>query len=49
MRQVPWTKMTTKLIGEGMDQEQRILVLSGLGGCGKTQLVIRFIKEYKEK
>lgn len=28
---------------------QKVLVISGMGGCGKTQLVIHFMNEYKSK
>jgi hypothetical protein len=26
--------------------EQKVMVISGMGGCGKTQLVAQFMKEY---
>jgi hypothetical protein len=31
------------------EDEQRTLVISGLGGCGKTQLVLRYIKVYSNR
>jgi len=31
------------------EDKQRTLVISGLGGCGKTQLVLRYIKVYSNR
>jgi hypothetical protein len=28
---------------------QKVMVISGMGGCGKTQLVARFMKEYRTR
>jgi GTPase SAR1 family protein len=50
MRKEPWEKMMRGLISEDTTQEeQKIMVISGMGGCGKTQLVIRFTKEFKSR
>jgi GTPase SAR1 family protein len=48
MRREPWEKMKRGLLGDN-SEEQRIMVISGMGGCGKTQLVIRFTKEFKRR
>ncbi|PVF96987.1 FabD/lysophospholipase-like protein, partial [Serendipita vermifera] len=31
------------------EERQRVMVLSGLGGCGKTQLVTRFLRRHDER
>jgi len=50
MRKDPWEKMIRGLINEDAKQgDQKIMVISGLEGCGKTQLVIRFTKEFKSR
>jgi KaiC/GvpD/RAD55 family RecA-like ATPase len=50
MRKEPWEKMIRGLISENGEQEkQKIMVISGMGGCGKTQLVIHFITEFKSR
>jgi GTPase SAR1 family protein len=50
MRREPWEKMKRGLLGDNMEEEeQRVMVISGMGGCGKTQLVIRFAKEFKRR
>jgi hypothetical protein len=50
MRKEPWEKMTRGLLsGDAVEEEQKIMVISGMGGCGKTQLVIRFTKEFKSR
>jgi tetraacyldisaccharide-1-P 4'-kinase len=50
MRREPWEKMKRGLLGDNTEEEeQRIMVISGMGGCGKTQLVIHFAKEFKRR
>jgi GTPase SAR1 family protein len=50
MRKEPWEKMKRGLIDDDTEEEeQKIMVISGMGGCGKTQLVIRFTKEFKRR
>jgi hypothetical protein len=49
MRRKPWKKMREVLGDNTEEEEQRIMVISGMGGCGKTQLVIRFAKEFKRR
>ncbi|PVF95966.1 TPR-like protein [Serendipita vermifera] len=48
MRVEPWDRIVNYIMGSNgvRPQTQRILVVSGLGGCGKTQLVIKFAKEF---
>jgi len=50
MRREPWDNMTRGLIsGDAEKEKQKIMVISGMAGCGKTQLVIRFTKEKEFK
>jgi hypothetical protein len=50
MRQDPWKKLTQFLDGSSTNaQNQKIMVVSGMGGCGKTQLVTKFMVEFKER
>jgi hypothetical protein len=50
MLKEPWEKMTRGLISGGEEQErQKIMVITGMGGCGKTQLVIHFTAEFKSR
>jgi KaiC/GvpD/RAD55 family RecA-like ATPase len=48
MRREPWEKMKRGLLGD-KSEEQRVMAISGMGGCGKTQLVIHFAKEFKPR
>lgn len=34
---------------EGDDFSQRIMVLSGLGGSGKTQLALKFARDFEDR
>jgi GTPase SAR1 family protein len=31
------------------DDEPRMLVVTGMGGCGKTQLMLKFIQVHRDK
>ncbi|PVF91619.1 FabD/lysophospholipase-like protein, partial [Serendipita vermifera] len=49
-RNEPWEKMKNNFlekvyVGSG----QKVMVISGMGGCGKTQLVAQFMKEYRSR
>ncbi|PVF94461.1 TPR-like protein [Serendipita vermifera] len=49
-RSEPWQMMTNNLVEKvpsGIGQ--KVMVISGMGGCGKTQLVAQFMKEYRSK
>jgi hypothetical protein len=50
MRREPWEKMMRGLLSvDGAQEVQKLMVISGMAGCGKTQLVIRFAKEFKRR
>ncbi|PVF92035.1 hypothetical protein CPB86DRAFT_809401 [Serendipita vermifera] len=48
LRKEPWDVIVRTLMGSSGSklQGQRIVVISGLGGCGKTQLAIRFARVF---
>ncbi|PVF94463.1 TPR-like protein [Serendipita vermifera] len=47
-RSEPWNAMKINLIEAVSDEEgQKVMVISDMGGCGKTQLVAQFMKEYR--
>ncbi|KIM20857.1 hypothetical protein M408DRAFT_305993, partial [Serendipita vermifera MAFF 305830] len=45
LRQQPWKKMVDHLVTTTSSQ-QKIFPITGMGGCGKTQLVSYFLREY---
>jgi hypothetical protein len=50
MRKEPWEKMIRGLISaDGTQEIQKIMVISGMGGCGKTQPVIHFMTEFRSR
>ncbi|PVG02910.1 hypothetical protein CPB86DRAFT_859145 [Serendipita vermifera] len=58
MRDEPWKQIVEGILPNipysekaepGPLSEQRIMVISGLGGCGKTQLVTKLAHEYRDK
>ncbi|KIM26166.1 hypothetical protein M408DRAFT_197100 [Serendipita vermifera MAFF 305830] len=49
MRKEPWEFIEKALFGGEETDERRMLVVTGLGGCGKTQIVLKFMRQYKEK
>jgi Mrp family chromosome partitioning ATPase len=34
---------------EGDGSPQRIMVISGVGGCGKTQLALKFARDFQDR
>ncbi|KAG8774679.1 hypothetical protein FRC15_001117 [Serendipita sp. 397] len=48
-RSGPWTILVNNLIDVECENTQRILVVSGLGGCGKSTLVTKFAAEYQAR
>ena len=51
MRKEPWD-FVKKIILEPKNSEEdgpRMLVVTGMGGCGKTQLVLKFMKVYESE
>jgi ABC-type taurine transport system ATPase subunit len=43
MRQEPWKRLMNGLILDNDINSQKVVVVSGMGGCGKTQLCSKFI------
>jgi Mrp family chromosome partitioning ATPase len=37
------------LLGPGSDSEQSIMIVSGLGGSGKTQIALKFARDYENR
>ena len=52
MRKGPWDFIDKIILGPRESQdtdEPRILVVTGIGGCGKTQLLLKFMKVHRER
>ncbi|PVF94750.1 hypothetical protein CPB86DRAFT_765176 [Serendipita vermifera] len=50
MREEPWKKIIQLLVKNDTNSlGQKIMIISGMGGCGKTQLVTKFMVEFKER
>ena len=52
MRKEPWKFIEKAILGVVNPQEcerPRTLAITGIGGCGKTQLVLKFIRVHKKK
>ncbi|PVG02351.1 hypothetical protein CPB86DRAFT_725334 [Serendipita vermifera] len=50
MRRVPWDRMVNTLVQSPLEpSEQSVVVLSGMAGCGKSQLVLKFMGEFKSR
>ncbi|KIM23913.1 hypothetical protein M408DRAFT_248878, partial [Serendipita vermifera MAFF 305830] len=52
MRKRPWEFVEKVLLGPRDPKDidgPSILFVTGMGGCGKTQLMLRFMKEYKSR
>jgi GTPase SAR1 family protein len=52
MRKKPWQFVEKAILGVGSSEEgnvPRMLVVTGMGGCGKTQLILQFAHENKDQ
>ncbi|KIM27345.1 hypothetical protein M408DRAFT_24574 [Serendipita vermifera MAFF 305830] len=52
MRKKPWKFLEKVLLSEGDSRSiagSRMLFVTGIGGCGKTQLMLRFMTEYRSR
>jgi hypothetical protein len=52
MRKKPWEFMEKALFGAGDSEDiegPRMLAVTGMGGCGKTQIVLKFLRVHREK
>ena len=49
MRTKPWEFIEQKLLGVENQGGSRMLVVTGMGGCGKTQLMLKFMQVHKEQ
>jgi hypothetical protein len=51
MRKGPWEFIERAMgLKTGEEREgQRILIITGIGGCGKTQLIVKFMKVHGDK
>lgn len=49
MRRQPMEDLVESLIGNDASDGQRVVVLSGLGGNGKTQLVLKFAMDHEDR
>jgi hypothetical protein len=34
---------------KNQEKKRRILVITGMGGCGKTQMVAYFVEKYRDR
>lgn len=50
-RKQPWEFMEKVIFSEEEEEEEEptMLAITGMGGCGKTQLVLKFMREHKAK
>jgi len=52
MREEPWKFIEKSIFGiadvEETD-ERRMLGVTGIGGCGKTQIILKFLKVHRDK
>ena len=52
MRNEPWKFIEKTMLGmenEGGHRQQKMLLVTGMGGCGKTQLILKFIEMHGDK
>ena len=52
MREGPWNFIKKALLGPRSHEDvdgPRMLVVTGMGGCGKTQIMLKFMKEHKSE
>jgi len=52
MREKPWEFIENVMLGIGSSAEVKgplMLVVTGMGGCGKTQLILKFIDVHKNQ
>ena len=52
MRKKPWKFIEKAMLDARDDVEAdvpRMLVVTGMGGCGKTQLILKFIQVHKNQ
>jgi GTPase SAR1 family protein len=52
MRRKPWEFIEKVTLGIGSSAEVEwptMLVVTGMGGCGKTQLILKFIDVHKNR
>jgi hypothetical protein len=52
MRKKPWEFMDKALFGSDDSEDiegPRMLAVTGMGGCGKTQIVLKFLRVYRQK
>jgi hypothetical protein len=45
MRDEPWNKLMQSITDNPMFRIQRVVIVSGMAGCGKTQLCTKFVHE----
>jgi hypothetical protein len=52
MREEPWNFIEKSIFGtENAEEthERRILGVTGIGGCGKTQIILKFLRVHQDK
>jgi putative protein kinase ArgK-like GTPase of G3E family len=52
MREEPWKFIEKSIFGTGAPDEvhkQKILGVTGIGGCGKTQIILKFLRVHRDK
>jgi DNA transposition AAA+ family ATPase len=49
MRKEPWEFITNAMLGTADPKKRggRMLVVTGMAGCGKTQIVLKFMQEHE--